>query len=135
MNIGEAAKSSGVSEKMIRYYERTGLIQAATRTDSNYRVYTHKDVSVLRFVGRARQMGFSMKQISVLLSFQEDRARHSSTVKQLAKAHLVELDQRIRELAEMRGAMACLADDCMGNVRPECPILYALAVKKISRDS
>jgi MerR family copper efflux transcriptional regulator len=127
MNIGKAAKSSGVSAKMIRYYEGVGLIQAATRTNSNYRVYTHKDVSVLRFVGRARQMGFSMKQISVLLGLQEDRARHSSEVKQLAKAHLADLDQRIREMAEMRDALALLASDCKGDASPECPILDNLA--------
>ena len=127
MNIGEAAKSSGVSAKMIRHYEGVGLIHPATRTDSNYRVYTHKDVSVLRFVGRARQMGFSIKQISVLLSLREDRTRPSSEVKQLAKAHLAELDQRIRELAEMRDTLVSLADDCRGDARPECPILNALA--------
>ena len=130
MNIGETAKSSGVSAKMIRHYEGVGLIHPATRTDSNYRVYTHKDVSVLRFVGRARQMGFSIKQISVLLSLREDRTRPSSEVKQLAKAHLAELDQRIRELAEMRDTLVSLADDCRGDARPECPILDALAGQK-----
>ena len=130
MNIGETAKSSGVSAKMICHYEGVGLIHPATRTDSNYRVYTHKDVSVLRFVGRARQMGFSIKQISVLLSLREDRTRPSSEVKQLAKAHLAELDQRIRELAEMRDTLVSLADDCRGDARPECPILDALAGQK-----
>src|SRR5262249_42611693 len=127
MNIGEAAKLSGVSAKMIRHYEGAGLIQTATRTDSNYRVYAHKDVAVLRFVGRARQMGFSMKQISLLLSLWEDRSRPSSEVKRLAKAHLAELDQRIRELTEMRDALAHLAEHCRGDLRPECRILDALA--------
>jgi MerR family transcriptional regulator, copper efflux regulator len=127
MNIGEAAKSSGVSAKMIRHYEGAGLIQPATRTDSNYRVYTQKDVAVLRFVGRARQMGFSMKQISILLSLWEDRSRPSSEVKRLTKAHIAELDQRIRELTEMRDALTHLAEHCRGDTRPECPILDALA--------
>jgi MerR family copper efflux transcriptional regulator len=130
MNIGEAAKSSGVTAKMIRHYEDTGLIQPATRTDSNYRVYTHKDVAVLRFVGRARQMGFSMKQISILLSLWQDRSRPSSEVKRLAKSHIAELDQRIRELTEMRDAVAHIAEHCRGDSRPECPILDALAGEK-----
>ncbi|CAB3803519.1 HTH-type transcriptional regulator HmrR [Paraburkholderia ultramafica] len=127
MNIGEVAKASGVSAKMIRHYEEAGLIQAATRTESNYRVYTHKDVEVLRFVGRARHLGFSMKQISVLLSLWEDRSRPSSEVKRLVKGHIAELDQRIGELTEMRDTLAHLAEHCRGDLRPECPILEALA--------
>jgi MerR family copper efflux transcriptional regulator len=127
MNIGEVAKSSGVSAKMIRHYEGAGLIQAATRTDSNYRVYTHKDVEVLRFVRRARRLGFSMKQISVLLGLWEDRNRPSSEVKRLAKEHIAELDLRIRELTEMRDTLQHLAEHCKGDSRPDCPILEELA--------
>ncbi|MGF6923154.1 Cu(I)-responsive transcriptional regulator [Paraburkholderia sp. 40] len=130
MNIGETAKASGVSAKMIRHYEGAGLIQPATRTESNYRVYTHKDVEVLRFVRQARHLGFPMKQISVLLGLWEDRSRPSSEVKRLAKEHIVELDLRIRELTEMRDTLGHLAEHCRGDSRPECPILEALAGQK-----
>ncbi|TCK84319.1 Cu(I)-responsive transcriptional regulator [Paraburkholderia sp. BL9I2N2] len=130
MNIGEVAKASGVSAKMIRHYEGAGLIQAATRTESNYRVYTHKDVEVLRFVRQARRLGFSMKQISVLLGLWQDRSRSSNEVKKLAKEHIAELGLRIREMTEMRDTLKHLADHCRGDSRPECPILEELAGQK-----
>jgi len=85
MNIGEAARSSGVSAKMIRYYEQAKLIQTAARTESSYRVYTHKDVEVLRFVHQARRLGFSMKQISTLLGLWEDRNRPSPILEGLVR--------------------------------------------------
>ncbi|CAB3724407.1 HTH-type transcriptional regulator HmrR [Paraburkholderia phenoliruptrix] len=126
MNIGEAARSSGVSAKMIRYYEQAGLIQAAARAESNYRMYTHKDVEVLRFVHQARRLGFSMKQISTLLSLWEDRNRPSREVKRLAQAHIGELSRRIHDLTEMRDTLQYLAKHCRGDSRPDCPILEGL---------
>lgn len=126
MNIGEAARSSGVSAKMIRYYEQAELIQAAARAESNYRVYTYKDVEVLRFVHQARRLGFSMKQISTLLGLWEDRNRPSREVKRLAQAHIEELSRRIQDLTEMRDTLQYLADHCRGDSRPDCPILEGL---------
>ena len=126
MNIGEAARSSGVSAKMIRYYEQAKLIQTAARTESSYRVYTHKDVEVLRFVHQARRLGFSMKQISTLLGLWEDRNRPSREVKLLAQAHIKELGQRIQDLPEMRDTLQYLAGHCRGDSRPDCPILEGL---------
>ncbi|WP_272544890.1 Cu(I)-responsive transcriptional regulator [Burkholderia cepacia] len=126
MNIGEVAKSSGVSAKMIRHYEESGLIRPATRTDSNYRVYTARDVEVLRFIRRARHLGFSTKRISTLLALWDDRERSSSEVKRLVTQHIGELNERIRELAEMRDTLQYLADHCKGDSRPDCPILAEL---------
>jgi MerR family transcriptional regulator, copper efflux regulator len=129
MNIGEAAKVSGVSAKMIRHYEEAGLIRPAKRTQSNYRVYSPSDVEVLRFVKQARRLGFSMTQIATLLGLWEDRGRPSSEVKHLAKEHIGELDRRIRELMEMKKTLENLANHCRGDSRPECPILDALAAQ------
>ncbi|VWC92836.1 MerR family transcriptional regulator [Burkholderia contaminans] len=126
MNIGEVAKSSGVSAKMIRHYEESGLIRPATRTDSNYRVYTARDIEVLRFIRRARHLGFSTKGISTLLALWDDRERSSSEVKKLVTQHIDELNERIRELAEMRDTLQHLADHCKGDSRPDCPILAEL---------
>ncbi|KVL66655.1 Cu(I)-responsive transcriptional regulator [Burkholderia ubonensis] len=127
MNIGEVAKSSGVSAKMIRHYEESGLIRPAVRTDSNYRVYTAKDVEVLRFVRRARRLGFSTNQISTLLALWGDRERPSSEVKHMVIQHVDDLNERIRELVEMRDTLQYLADHCKGDARPDCPILEELA--------
>jgi MerR family copper efflux transcriptional regulator len=112
MNIGEVAKASGVSAKMIRHYERAGLIQAAMPTESNYRVYTRKDVEVLRFVKQARRLGFSMKHISILLDLWENRSRPSSDVKRLAKEPVEELDLRIGDLTDMRDTLEQMAQHC-----------------------
>ncbi|MFM0124554.1 MULTISPECIES: Cu(I)-responsive transcriptional regulator [Paraburkholderia] len=127
MNIGEVAKSSGMSAKMIRHYEETGLIRAATRTESNYRVYTPKDVQVLRFVRQARHLGFSTKQLAVLLALWENHGRSSSEVKRLANEHIADLNLRIQELIEMRDTLQYLAAHCKGDSRPDCPILENLA--------
>lgn len=127
MNIGEVAKSSGMSAKMIRHYEETGLIRAATRTESNYRVYAPKDVQLLRFIQQARHLGFSTKQIEVLLALWQDRSRSSSEVKRLANEHIADLNLRIQELAEMRDTLEHLAAHCKGDSRPDCPILEKLA--------
>ncbi|CAN7171328.1 Cu(I)-responsive transcriptional regulator [Paraburkholderia hospita] len=127
MNIGEVAKSSGMSAKMIRHYEETGLIRAAARTGSNYRVYTSRDVQVLRFIQQARHLGFSTRQIAVLLALWEDHSRTSGEVKRLANAHIADLNLRIQELMEMRDTLQHLAAHCKGDSRPDCPILEKMA--------
>ena len=127
MNIGMAAKASGVSAKMIRYYEATGLIPQAGRTGSGYRAYTDKDVHKLRFVRRARDLGFSVEQIGTLLKLWEDRSRSSSDVKRVALAHVESLRERALRLEEMAATLQHLADHCRGNDRPDCPIIEELA--------
>jgi MerR family copper efflux transcriptional regulator len=127
MNIGEAAKTSGVSAKMIRHYEEAGLIPAATRTEANYRVYSTNDVAMLHFIKQARRLGFAMKQIALLLSLWQDRSRSSREVKELAREHVDELNLRIRELTEMRDTLDNLVKHCRGDSRPECPILEGIS--------
>jgi len=127
MNIGEAAKASGVSAKMIRHYEEAGLIPAATRTESNYRVYSTNDVAMLHFIKQARRLGFAMKQIALLLSLWQDRSRSSREVKALAREHVDDLNLRIRELTEMRDTLDDLVKHCRGDSRPECPILEGIS--------
>jgi MerR family gold-responsive transcriptional activator of gol and ges genes len=127
MNIGEAAKSSGVSAKMIRYYEQTRLIPAAGRTAGGYRDYTINDVHMLRFIRRARDLGFPVVEIGELLALWRDRRRKSADVKRLALAHIDELRRKISALEQMAGALEELASCCAGDGRPECPILADLA--------
>ena len=127
MQIGEAAKLSGVSAKMIRHYETIGLIPAPDRRDSNYRDYGHHDLHRLGFIRRARALGFGMEQIRDLLRLWGDRQRSSAEVKQLTEAHIAELDQKIRLLGEMRSTLANLASACDGTDRPDCPIIEGLA--------
>jgi Cu(I)-responsive transcriptional regulator len=122
-SIGRAAELSGVTPKMIRHYEALELIQKAPRTLGDYRVYTAKDVHTLRFVRRARTLGFSMAEIGVLLNLWRDHRRASGEVKRLALKHIAELDSKIEELQSMRSALADLAQHCHGDERPECPIL------------
>lgn len=124
--IGAAATASGVSAKMIRYYEQEGLIPRAARTASNYRTYSQADVHTLQFVRRARKLGFSMPQLRMLLALWQDRGRPSASVKKLALAHVAELDARIAELAGMRDTLRDLAQACAGDERPDCPILRDL---------
>lgn len=126
MNIGDAARASGVSAKMIRYYEDTGLIPAAARTAAGYRVYAEQDVHRLRFIRRARDLGFSVEGIRELLGLWRDRDRQSADVKRLALAHVAELRQKIRELEDMASTLETLAACCHGNDRPDCPILSEL---------
>ena len=126
MNIGEASKASGVSAKMIRYYEDTGLIPPAARTESGYRAYARNDVHRLGFIRRARDLGFSVAEIGELLSLWSDRARQSADVKRLAQAHIVELEKRIERLREMADTLQELVSCCAGDERPECPILAKL---------
>jgi MerR family transcriptional regulator, copper efflux regulator len=126
MNIGQASKASGVSAKMIRYYESIALIKASRRTDSGYRTYGEGDVHTLRFIKRARTLGFSLEQIRDLLSLWQNPARASADVKAIAQEHVATLEQRIRELTEMRDTLTHLAQECCGDQRPDCPILQSL---------
>ncbi len=123
MNIGEASAASGVSAKMIRYYEETGLIPPAGRTASGYRTYGPKEVQILRFVRRARDLGFPMEKVADLLALWRDRSRASADVKHLAEAQVVALENRIREMQEMKAALEHLVHSCVGDDRPDCPIL------------
>lgn len=123
MNIGEAAAASGVSAKMIRYYEETGLIPPAGRTASGYRTYGPKEVQILRFVRRARDLGFPMEKVADLLALWRDRSRASADVKHLAEAQVEALDARIREMQEMKATLQHLVHSCAGDQRPDCPIL------------
>ena len=127
MNIGQAARASGVSAKMIRYYEEIGLIPPAPRTGSGYRTYGAREVHLLRFVRRARDLGFPVEAIRELLGLWQDRGRHSADVKRLALAQVEELRARIRALEEMAGTLETLAACCHGDDRPDCPILDDLS--------
>jgi len=126
-NIGQAAEASGVSAKMIRHYEENGFIPKAGRTVAGYRIYRHADVHVLRFIRRARDLGFSMKEIKTLLGLWENRRRASADVKRLALKHVEELDRKIAELQAMRRSLVDLAEHCHGDHRPDCPIIDDLA--------
>ncbi|MCC5966387.1 MAG: Cu(I)-responsive transcriptional regulator [Natronohydrobacter sp.] len=126
MNIGAAAKASGVSAKMIRYYEETGLIPPAGRTAAGYRVYSDQDVHMLRFIRRARDLGFSVEGIRELLGLWRDQSRQSADVKRLALAHVADLRRKIAELEDMASTLEALASACHGNDRPDCPILSEL---------
>ncbi|MFT0891801.1 Cu(I)-responsive transcriptional regulator [Pseudochelatococcus sp. G4_1912] len=127
MNIGEAAKASGVSAKMIRYYESIGLINKAIRTEAGYRVYTNADVHTLRFIRRSRDLGFSVAQIETLLALWQDRARASADVKRIAQVHIAELETRMNELKQMADTLRHLAENCGGDARPHCPIIAKLS--------
>ncbi|CAB3626466.1 Cu(I)-responsive transcriptional regulator [Achromobacter pestifer] len=126
MNIGEAAKSSGISAKMIRYYESIGLIGPAVRTDSGYRVYSDQDLHTLRFVRRARDLGFSVEQMNELLALWKDRSRASADVKRIALEHVQELERKAEALHDMAATLKHLAHHCHGDDRPNCPILENL---------
>ena len=125
-NIGEAAARSGVSAKMVRHYESLGLLPKVGRTDAGYRQYGDKEVHTLRFIRRARDLGFSMIEIGQLLKLWQNRRRASSDVKRIALAHVADLDRRMDEMAAMKRTLERLADCCRGDDRPECPILDEL---------
>ncbi|MGA0541253.1 Cu(I)-responsive transcriptional regulator [Neotabrizicola sp. VNH66] len=126
MNIGEAARASGVSAKMIRYYESVGLIPAAGRTAAGYRVYSQTEVQILRFIRRARDLGFAVPRIEELLALWQDRGRHSADVKRLATEQIEGLQSRVQEMQAMIDTLRHLADACCGDDRPDCPILSDL---------
>lgn len=127
MNIGAAAQAAGVSAKMIRHYEAVGLLPSAARSASGYRLYSDTDVQVLAFIRHARDLGFSLPQISELLGLWRNRRRASRTVKALALNHVRELEQKIESLRAMQASLQHLADHCHGDDRPDCPILEGLA--------
>lgn len=127
MNIGQAAEQSGVSAKMIRYYEQIGLITPPDRTDSNYRVYGTDDVHVLRFIRRARTLGFSVEETAALLALWQDKTRASAEVKDIAQSHIQALETKIDELQGMVKTLKHLVHCCQGDNRPDCPILDDLA--------
>lgn len=126
MNIGEASAATGISAKMIRYYEETGLIVAAKRTEAGYRVYGENDIQTLRFIRRARDLGFSVKQIEGLLQLWRDRSRASADVKRIATDHIADLQAKMRALQEMVSTLEHLSHNCHGDGRPDCPILTSL---------
>jgi Cu(I)-responsive transcriptional regulator len=126
-NIGEAAARSGVSAKMVRHYEALGLVPGVARTDAGYRQYTPSNVHTLRFIRRARDLGFSMAEIADLLKLWQNKQRASADVKRIALAHAADLHRRIEEMTAMKRTLERLADCCHGDGRPDCPILDELA--------
>ncbi len=134
MNIGQASKASGVSAKMIRYYEQTGLIARADRTASGYRDYSDGDVHVLRFIRRARDLGFAVTDISELLGLWRDDTRQSVEVKRLAQGHIEELKKKIRALQDMTHTLTSLVNACHGDDRPHCPIIERLETDDVNED-
>ena len=129
MNIGEAARVSGVTAKMIRHYESIGLVKAPRRTEAGYRLYSEQDVRVLQFIHRGRALGFSLEQIGDLLALWEDKHRASADVRAMALAHIAELDRKIAEMAAMRRTLESLAASCHGDERSDCPILDDLVTQ------
>jgi Cu(I)-responsive transcriptional regulator len=127
VNIGDAARLSGVSPKMVRHYEGLGLLARVSRTDSGYRQYGAGDVHTLRFIKRARDLGFSMEEIAELLGLWQNRRRASASVRRIAQKHAADLAQRIAAMQEMQHTLQHLIHCCHGDDRPECPILDRLA--------
>lgn len=127
MDIGRASKASGVSVKMIRHYEAVGLLSKVARTSANYRVYRESDVHTLRFIRRARALGFSMNDIQELLGLWQNKSRSSASVKKIAGKHVDELNRKIAELKGMVDTLGHLTKHCHGDHRPECPILDDLS--------
>ncbi len=126
LNIGQAAQRSGVSAKMVRHYESLGLLPKIARTDAGYRQYGDKEVHTLRFIRRARELGFSMAEIAQLLKLWQNRRRASADVKRIALAHAADLQRRIDEMTAMQRTLERLASCCHGDARPDCPILDEL---------
>jgi len=132
MNIGEAARESGVSAKMIRHYEQVGLVPPAARTDAGYRQYSDSDIHTLRFIRRSRDLGFSIREIAELLDLWRNRRRPSRLVKSLAEAHISSLEQKARELLAMKETLEHLVHCCHGDDRPDCPILDTLSSGEVA---
>jgi len=127
MNIGQAARRSGLSAKMIRYYESIGLLKPALRSDSGYRLYQQEDLHQLAFIKRSPDLGFSLEEVARLLTLWQDRQRASADVKALASQHIDDLNRRIEELVSLRDTLSELVAHCQGDDRPDCPILKDLA--------
>ncbi len=126
MNIGAAAEASGVNAKMIRHYEAIGLLPPPARRDNSYRDYGAQEVHELRFIGRARKLGFAMPEIAALLTLWRDKGRPSREVKRIASRHLDDLEERIAVMRSMASALRRLVEACHGDERPDCPILDRL---------
>jgi MerR family transcriptional regulator, copper efflux regulator len=129
MNIGELAKSSGVNAKLIRHYEAIGLVPKASRNESGYRIYSQNDVQFLRFIKRARSLGFSMNEIKKLIGLWRNKSRTSRDVKALALAHVQSLEIKILAMQEMASNLRLLARSCHGDGRPDCPIIKGLEIE------
>lgn len=129
MNIGQASLASGISAKMIRYYESIGLIAPPARSDAGYRHYREEDLHALHFIRRARGLGFSVEQMHELLALWRDRSRASADVKRIALEHVAELERKAAELHEMADTLRHLARHCHGDARPDCPIITGLSEK------
>ena len=127
MNIGQASKATGVSTKMIRYYEQIKLISPAHRTEASYRTYSDNDIHTLRFVRGARDLGFSVEQMKTLLTLWRDRSRASADVKAVALEHIAELERKAAAIQAMTKTLKHLANNCQGNGRPDCPIIEEIA--------
>jgi len=125
--IGQAAERAGVSARMVRHYEGLGLLAGVARSDNGYRQYTEADVHTLRFIRRARDLGFSMEEIATLLGLWQDKQRASSQVKQIAQQHIASLSERIAAMQAMQRSLQALVQCCHGDGRPDCPILDDLA--------
>ena len=134
MNIGEAARRSGLPAKTLRYYEDIGLIAPSGRRTNGYRDYSERDVRLLRFVQKARSLGFSVRQCRELLDLYLDQARASADVKRIALERIAEIERKIRELEAMKAALEHLAEKCHGDERPDCPILEDLAAEVEERE-
>jgi len=132
LDIGRAAKASGASAKMIRHYEAIGLLPKVARTQANYRVYTANDVHMLRFIRRARDLGFSMEEVRELLGLWRNKSRSSAAVKRIAGKHIEDLKDKIAELQAMVKTLEHLTRHCHGDERPDCPILEDLAQRSSS---
>ncbi len=132
MNIGQAAAASGVSAKMIRHYEQVGLFPEPQRTEAGYRQYTDPEIHTLRFIRRARDLGFSIQQIGDLVGLWQNRRRSSRQVKALAQAHIQELENKTQELLAMKATLEHLVHCCHGDDRPECPILDELSALPVA---
>jgi MerR family copper efflux transcriptional regulator len=126
MNIGQAAKHTGLSAKMIRYYESIDLLPHAGRSESGYRQYGTADLHRLAFIKRARELGFSLEEVGKLLALWQDKRRASADVKALAEEHIAELERKITEMSALRDTLLELANSCQGNDRPDCPILRGI---------
>lgn len=126
MNIGQAAKAAGVSAKMIRHYERIGLLPAAGRSEAGYRLYAAQDIATLRFIRQARELGFSLPRIGSLLGLRDNRGRKSCDVRRLAEDHLADIGRKLAELQAMQDALLALVQACHGDDAPDCAILDGL---------
>lgn len=134
MNIGQAAKAAGLNPKIIRYYESIGLIGATHRLGSGYRDFNERDVLILCFIKRSRELGFSIDRIRSLLSLWEDKSRQSAEVKALAHQYITEIDQDIARMQAIRNQLQQLAQACHGDGRPDCPIIDVLAGQQPADD-